>query len=127
MCRRIAFSGMILDKPLTSSTLIDQVEIKLPKFWECWEISRTRERVSPSGMGSCCTSSSSVPRWTMLAPNGSSLPAPTLGGCWCYIPSVLALITMHSSTTVEGKFSRIREFLSSPSTPESKLRVLTQS
>jgi len=64
----------------------------------------------------CCTSSSSVPWWTMRALSRGPPLTPIPGICRCCSPSVFALLPMHRGTSLTGKFTRIWEFLTLPTT-----------
>ena len=64
----------------------------------------------------CCTSSSSVPWWTTRALSRGLPLTPISGNCRCCSPSVFALLPVHLGMLVTGKFMRIWEFLSLPTT-----------
>jgi hypothetical protein len=82
------YLGVILDMRLTWSPHIDQTRNKAAQ--RLGVLGSLLNRSGPfTWNGSCCTSSSSSPRWTMHSPHGGSLPSPTLqqmlqSKCLCF-------------------------------------------
>jgi len=109
---KTAYLGVILATLLTLSM---RWERKQHRDWECWDLSEG-EVNSPSGMEFYCTSSSSIPRWTTRALSSGLPLAPISEICRCCSPNVFELLPVHLGTLVTGKFRRIWEILSLPTT-----------
>jgi hypothetical protein len=88
--------------------------------------SLTGEAACPSETVCCSTSSSSVLLWITHVRSGGPLPAATSESYKCCNPSAFALRLTHLGTLVTGRFTRIWEFHSSPTTSEYWLRVSTK-
>jgi hypothetical protein len=91
-----------LDTRLSWSAHINQVGRKTAQRLGVLGPSVTGEVACPSETVCCCTSSSSILRWTTHAQSGGPLAAAMSGSCKCYNPSVFALRTTHLGTLVTG-------------------------
>ena len=109
--------GVTLDTRLTWSSPIDQVRSKATqKLGVLGPLLNRRSDLSEIEF--CCTSSCSVLWWTTDAPSWG-LPLTHFSGyCRWFHSSVYAFLPVHLDTTVAGKFKRICNFHSLPTTSD---------
>jgi len=125
------FRGVTLDKRLTWSSPIEQVRKKAAQRLGVLGTLLNRR----SGLSVCLSVCPSVRNGVLLykqlilptmdyaCPIMKSAEKNILGFCMCFSPGVFALLPVHLDTFVTGKFKRIWDFHSLPTTSEIRLKV----